>query len=99
MCGFLRFIHQVRKCRRRRSRRGECHVSASDFYSFSTRVQPRMQRSALEPFFVAGLEIEINNRRKPEGEISSRNLLSVCGPEFWMGIDCIVIQRPGAAHM
>ena len=69
------------------------------FYSSSARVEPRMQRSALEPFFIAWFEIEINNRRKPKGEISSGNLVAVCSPEFWMGSDCILIQRCGAAHM
>src|SRR5215813_15014667 len=99
MFGFVRFVHQVRKVRPLGAWKFERHISASDFYSFPTRVKPRMQRSTLKPVPVIWAEIEIHDRRRAEAEIGSGNLHPVCGPEFRMCIDRVLIERGRVTHV
>ena len=58
-----------------------------------------MQRRAFKPCLIAWREVEINDGRKAEGEIGAGNLRAIGGPKFWMGVDCVVIQRRGVTHM
>jgi hypothetical protein len=58
-----------------------------------------MQRRAFEPRLIALREVEINDGRKAESEIGARNLRTISGPKFWMGFNCVVIQRRGVTGM
>src|SRR5580698_757330 len=59
----------------------------------------RMRQYTLKPFFVAWLEIEIDDGSEAEGEESARNLITIRRPQFRMSIDRVVIQRAGVAYV
>ena len=58
-----------------------------------------MKRRAFKPCLVFSREVQIDDGRKAEGEIGARNLRTISSPKFWMGVDGVVIQRPGVPRM
>ncbi len=58
-----------------------------------------MQRRAFKPCLVYWRDVEIDDGSKAEGEIGAGNLRTISSPEFWMGVDRVVIQRRGVTRM
>src|SRR6201999_4660209 len=59
----------------------------------------RMQRGGSEPGFVAGLQVQINNRCKAEGEKSAWDLPAICIPELGMCVDRVIIEGCRVPYM
>ena len=58
-----------------------------------------MQPRTFKPGLVGWRYVEVNDGGKAEREIGTWNLRTIGSPKLRVGIDCVVIQGGGVAHM